>query len=60
MIGCHIIFFPPLRGRLFDTAVGAALARTDGELYYWRNGPDEVDFVLESDRLYAIEVKSGR
>ena len=31
-----------------------------GAFYYWRDGTDEVDFVLESDRLYAIEVKSGR
>ena len=51
---------PDERGRLFETAVGAALARIDGELHYWRDGTDEVDFVLESDRLYAIEVKSGR
>ena len=51
---------PDERGRLFETAVGAALARADGDLYYWRDGPDEVDFVFESDRLYAIEVKSGR
>lgn len=51
---------PDERGRLFETAVGAALARADGDLYYWRDGADEVDFVFESDRLYAIEVKSGR
>ena len=51
---------PDERGRLFETAVGAALARTEGDLYYWRDGADEVDFVFESDRLYAIEVKSGR
>ena len=51
---------PDERGRLFETAVGAALARTDGDLFYWRDGADEVDFVFESDRLYAIEVKSGR
>ena len=51
---------PDERGRLFETAVGAALARADGDLFYWRDGADEVDFVFESDRLYAIEVKSGR
>lgn len=51
---------PDERGRLFETAVGAALARADGDLFYWRDGTDEVDFVFESDRLYAIEVKSGR
>ncbi|MEA1921747.1 MAG: DUF4143 domain-containing protein, partial [Pseudomonadota bacterium] len=49
------------RGRIFEAAVGAALTRTKGKLYYWREGKYEVDFVLELERkLYAIEVKSGR
>jgi predicted AAA+ superfamily ATPase len=49
------------RGRIFEAAVGAALARTKGKLYYWREGKYEVDFVLELEgRLYALEVKSGR
>ncbi|MCD6533478.1 MAG: ATP-binding protein [Deltaproteobacteria bacterium] len=50
------------RGRIFEAAVGASLAtRSKGKLYYWRDGKFEVDFVLELDnRLYAIEVKSGR
>ncbi len=31
------------------------------EVYYWRNGCDEVDFVVKmSGRTYAVEVKSGR
>lgn len=51
---------PENRGRLFETAVGAALSRLPGRLYYWREGKDEVDFVFESDRIFAIEVKSGR
>ncbi len=52
---------PDWRGRIFEAAVGAALTRTKGNLYYWRQGKFEVDFVLELEgKLYAIEVKSGR
>ena len=51
------------RGRLTETAVGAHLfntASTATRLYYWRDGPREVDFVLQrGPRLVAIEVKSG-
>ena len=51
------------RGRLTETAVGAHLfntASTATRLYYWRDGPLEVDFVLHrGPRLVAIEVKSG-
>lgn len=48
-------------GRVFELIVGAQLVRTDESLYYWREGNDEVDFVLRKGRkLYAIEVKSGR
>ena len=29
-------------------------------VYYWREGNDEVDFIVENnDTLFAIEVKSG-
>lgn len=55
-----------LRGHLVETAVGARLiARsiTEGfDLYWWREGDKEVDFVAErNDRATtAIEVKSGR
>jgi predicted AAA+ superfamily ATPase len=49
------------RGRLFEMAVGAELAQQPGELTYWRDRDAEVDFVYrDRDRLYAIEVKSGR
>ncbi|MGK5083181.1 ATP-binding protein [Bdellovibrionota bacterium FG-1] len=49
------------RGRAFELAVGAQLVRADGDLYYWREGDFEVDFVLKVGRnIYAIEVKSGR
>ncbi len=52
---------PDWRGRIFEAAVGAALCRTKGKLYYWRQGKFEVDFVLELEgKLYAVEVKSGR
>ncbi|MCB0341663.1 MAG: ATP-binding protein [Bdellovibrionales bacterium] len=49
------------QGRAFELLVGAQLVRTGWPLYYWRQGKDEVDFVLKKGRrLWAIEVKSGR
>lgn len=57
---------PSLRGHLVETAAGARLiARSNAEgfdLYWWRDGDLEVDFVAKrSDgALAAIEVKSGR
>ncbi len=51
---------PEERGRLFEVLVGSVLNQLPGRLYYWRDGNDEVDFIYESDRTYAIEVKSGR
>ncbi len=49
------------RGRAFELAVGAELMQQPGQLFYWRERNDEVDFVLQyPDRLYAIEGKSGR
>ena len=48
-------------GRIFEAAVGAELLKLDGELYYWREKDDEVDYVLSyRDKLYAIEVKYGK
>jgi len=51
------------RGRVVESVVGAHLHNTaapDCRLHYWRDGTDEVDFVLErGQRLVAIEVKSG-
>jgi hypothetical protein len=52
-------------GRLVESAVGAHLANAaaSGEcsLFYWREGSEEVDFVVRAGkRLTAIEVKSGR
>lgn len=56
---------PELWGRLVESAVGAHLANAaavgECELFYWRDGNLEVDFVVRSgDRLTAIEVESGR
>lgn len=55
------IFF----GRLIESSVGAHLLNgirgTQVELFYWREGDKEVDFVLRlGDKLIAIEVKSGQ
>ena len=50
-------------GRIVESAVGAHLfntAESDTRLHYWRDGSDEVDFVLRrGPRLVAVEVKSG-
>lgn len=49
------------KGRVFEAAIGAALMQTSREVFYWRDGNDEVDFVLKKDKqILAIEVKSGR
>jgi uncharacterized protein len=51
-------------GRIVESAIGAHLvnfARQENfRLYYWREGNDEVDFVIEHrGKTVAIEVKSG-
>ena len=50
-------------GRLVESSVGAHLLNTcenDTQVCYWRDGSDEVDFVLTRGRkLAAIEVKSS-
>ncbi len=53
---------PEKRGHLFEAVVGMDLLRIPGaRVFYWRDGAHEVDFVVEQeDRLYAVEVKSGR
>ena len=55
---------PALRGRVVESAVGAhlvnAAAAGECDLFYWRDGPHEVDFVVATPReLVAIEVKGG-
>jgi uncharacterized protein len=52
-------------GRLIESTVGAHLLNsirgTQIELFYWREGDREVDFILQlGDKLIAIEVKSGQ
>lgn len=51
-------------GRLIESMIGAHLLNsirgTQIELFYWREGDKEVDFVLKyGDSITAIEVKSG-
>jgi predicted AAA+ superfamily ATPase len=50
-------------GRLVESSVGAHLLNSsdeDTKLYYWREGNQEVDFILAKGRkLAAIEVKSS-
>lgn len=49
------------KGRVFELIVGMQLVRTGEELFYWRDGNSEVDFVLKKGKkVYGIEVKSGR
>lgn len=49
------------RGRAVELAVGCELLQQPGQVYYWRERNDEVDFVYQyRDRIYAIEVKFGR
>jgi len=49
------------RGRAFEIAVGCELVRLPGDLYYWREGKYEVDYVYSfGKKLYAIEVKSNK
>lgn len=56
---------PEFWGRLLESTVGAYLINqirgTSIQLFYWRAGNQEVDFVLQwGSKLVAIEVKSGR
>ncbi|MEA5457627.1 ATP-binding protein [Arcicella sp. LKC2W] len=56
---------PDIWGRCVETAVGVHLIRSQRlqrtEVTYWREGNDEIDFVLKkSNKVIGIEVKSGR
>lgn len=56
---------PTNRGHLVESSVGAYLLAQSQtqhfDLMWWRNGTDEVDFVVRKGaKLLAIEVKSGR
>jgi predicted AAA+ superfamily ATPase len=55
---------PKLWGRLVESSVGAHLLNhaVSGRynLHYWREGNNEVDFILEKgDKVIGLEVKSG-
>ncbi|MDR0872273.1 MAG: ATP-binding protein [Prevotellaceae bacterium] len=55
---------PELWGRLAESAIGAHLLNSkivgNYNLYYWREGNNEVDFVLEKKgKVIGLEVKSG-
>lgn len=52
---------PEERGRLFEVAVGSILDRLPGNLYYWRDGDREIDFVYTLGKsIWGIEVKSSQ
>lgn len=54
----------PFWGRLVESGVGAYLVNQsiihDFEVYYWREGTNEIDFILrKGKKITAIEVKTG-
>jgi len=54
-----------LWGRIVENAVGAhllnCLCDITSEIYYWRSGNFEVDFIIQTPgKTWAVEVKSGR
>lgn len=50
---------PEEKGRVFEGVVGTRLCETFESVFYWREGHDEVDFVVEHEgQIFAIEVKS--
>lgn len=60
----HAVMDRKLWGRIYESAVGCYLMneafRKRMQLFYWRDGDKEVDFVLQKkDRIVAIEVKSN-
>ncbi len=54
---------PTMWGRWVESSIGAHLLNhsitRDFTLSYWRDGNDEIDFVLEQKQVIGIEVKSG-
>ena len=59
----EILKKPEKWGRVVESSIGAHLLNSsimkDIKLFYWRQGNDEVDFVIErKGRIIAIEVKS--
>lgn len=52
---------PDEKGHIFEAIVGAALLRLNYDVFYWRDGKYEVDYILKRGRkLIAVEVKSSR
>jgi hypothetical protein len=52
---------PSWRGFLVEAAFGAHLARMPGDLFYWSEGRNDVDFVHSyQGKIVAYEIKSGR
>lgn len=52
---------PEIRGRMLEVAVGMELERLPGEIFYWREDQQEVDYVYRfGGKVFAVEVKSGR
>lgn len=56
---------PKTWGRYTESAIGAFLVSQsrilDYDVYYWRDGVDEVDYILVQQRkVVAIEVKTGK
>lgn len=50
---------PEEKGRVFESIVGNRLCESFDSVHYWREGHDEIDFVIEfENEIYAIEVKS--
>lgn len=59
------IIDPELWGRVVESSVGTHLLNHSiserYNLYYWREGNSEVDFILEKgDKVIGLEVKSGK
>lgn len=49
------------RGRKFELVVGNHLLQKHQQVFYWREGNHEVDYVVKlENKLIGIEVKSGR
>ncbi len=60
-----LLIDPERKGRLVESAIGACLLARSAverfEVHWWREGMNEVDFVLsQGEQVRAIEVKSGR
>jgi uncharacterized protein len=61
----QVLQSPEIWGRYVETAIGVHLVRAArlGQInvFYWREGNDEVDFVISrNSKVIGIEVKSGR